>query len=387
MSFLFTSESVSEGHPDKVCDAISDNLLDLFLSKEKTSRTAIETMATSNRVVLAGETSCPASVSHEEIEQTVRQTVKNIGYEQSDFNWQTLTIENHLHCQSADIALGVDKDGAGDQGIMFGYAKNEHGFNSAYMPLAISLSHQILQKLGNYRHNKTFKGLEPDAKSQVTVRYDNNGQAVGLEKIVVSTQHQENISLEEIRHIVKTCLSEVLPDGWMPEEHNLLVNPTGRFVIGGPEGDTGLTGRKIIVDTYGGYAPHGGGAFSGKDATKVDRSAAYMLRYLAKNIVAAGLADECLLQISYAIGVADPLSFYINTNHTAKVDEKAILTNIRQMVDLTPKGIINRLELQKPIYAPTAAYGHFGRAPENNGAFSWEKLDLVKDLKNAFNDR
>jgi len=387
MSFLFTSESVSEGHPDKVCDAISDNLLDLYLSKSPTARTAIETMATTDRVILAGETSCPSAVNNEEIEETVRRTIKNIGYEQPGFDWRTLQIENNLHCQSADIALGVDKNGAGDQGIMFGYAKNEQGFECSYMPLAISLSHQILQKLSAYRHQKTFNGLEPDSKSQVTVRYDNSGKAVGIEKIVVSTQHQENLSSEDVRHIVKTCLTEVLPDGWMPQDNSILINPTGRFVIGGPAGDTGLTGRKIIVDTYGGYAPHGGGAFSGKDATKVDRSAAYMLRYLAKNIVAAGLAEECLLQISYAIGIADPLSFYINTNHTAKVDENALLNTVRQMVDLTPKGIIKHLGLQKPIFAPTAAYGHFGRQPENNGAFSWEKLDLVKDLKNAFNCR
>ncbi len=386
MNILFTSESVSEGHPDKVCDAISDALLDLFLSHEKTSRTAIETMATTNRVILAGETACPVVISPEQISETVRQTIKNIGYEQNGFNWKTVQIENYLHCQSADIALGVDRDGAGDQGIMFGYAKNEKGFNNHYMPAAISLAHQILQKLSNYRHQKVFEGLEPDAKSQVTVRYE-NGTAVGIDKIVVSTQHKEHLSQEAIRSIIKKALSEVLPNNWMPDDKNILINPTGRFVIGGPEGDTGLTGRKIIVDTYGGYAPHGGGAFSGKDATKVDRSAAYMMRYLAKNIVAAGLADECLLQISYAIGVADPLSFYINTNNTAKVEENAILNTLRQMVDLTPKGIIKHLALQQPIYSPTAAYGHFGHQAEDNGFFSWEKLDLIKDLKNAFNCR
>ena len=274
--------------------------------------------------------------------------------------------------------------GAGDQGIMFGYAKNEPGFDCCYMPLAIKLAHKILSNLSQARHRKEICGLGPDAKSQVTVEYDDNGHPVGIRKIVVSTQHSPDMTLNELRPLVKKYIAAALPDGWMPQDDNILINPTGRFVIGGPDGDCGLTGRKIIVDTYGGYAPHGGGAFSGKDATKVDRSAAYMLRYLAKNVVAAGLADECLLQASYAIGVSDPLSFYINTNNTAKVDEQRILTVLRELVDLTPCGLIKHLELQKPIYLPTSSYGHFGRVPGTDGTFSWERLTLQKELSDAF---
>ena len=293
-------------------------------------------------------------------------------------------IENYLHRQSPDIAAGVDRRGAGDQGIMFGYAKNELGFECDFMPLPIKLAHRILKNLSEARHLGQIPGIEPDSKSQVTVRYNDERQPVGIEKIVVSTQHRNELSLEQIRQIVMPLICRALPENWMPEEQNILINPSGRFVTGGPDGDTGLTGRKIIVDTYGGYAPHGGGAFSGKDATKVDRSAAYMLRYLAKNVVAAGLAEECLLQISYAIGIAEPLSLYINTNRTAKVDEQKILKTLREMTDLTPQGIIRRLKLQNPIYTPTAAYGHFGRQPRPDGCFSWEKLDLVEDLKHAF---
>ena len=383
MNYLFTSESVYEGHPDKVCDQISDALTDLYLSRDSQARTAIETLATTNKVVISGETSSSAFVSKEEIEQTVRSTIKKIGYNQKNFSWQSVEIQNFLHTQSSDIALGVDRNGAGDQGIMFGYAKKEEGFESEYMPLPIYLSHRILQSLSSSRHLGDFKGLEPDAKSQVTLEYEKN-KPVAVRKIVVSHQHNENLKQEELSNIIKTHLEQVLPQGWMPEEKDILINPTGRFVIGGPDGDTGLTGRKIIVDTYGGSAPHGGGAFSGKDPTKVDRSAAYMLRYLAKNIVAAGLADSCLLQISYAIGIAEPLSLFIDCRGTNKVDEQKLLQILPQLVDLTPKGIIKHLQLNKPIYEVTASYGHFGRLPQENGAFSWEKLDLTNELKRCF---
>lgn len=383
MKYLFTSEAVSEGHPDKVCDRISDTIVDLFLRHDKHARTAIEAMATTNKVVIAGETACGAYVSQEEIENAVRNAIREIGYDQKGFSWQTVNIENLLHHQSCDIALGVDNDGAGDQGIMFGYAKKEQGFDSCYMPLAIFLSNKMLEKLSAARHSGEIKGIEPDAKSQVTIEYQ-DGVPVGVKSVVLSTQHSERLSQDEVREIAKKYIAQSLPEGWMPDDKNILVNPTGRFVIGGPDGDTGLTGRKIIVDNYGGYAPHGGGAFSGKDATKVDRSAAYMLRYLAKNVVAAGLADECLLQLSYAIGIADPLSFYINCNRTAKVDEQKILKRLQEMLSLTPKGIIHHLDLKKPIYTPTSAYGHFGHEPLKSGTYSWEKLDLVEDLKNAF---
>lgn len=381
---LFTSESVSEGHPDKICDAVSDGLVDLFIGKDSNARTAIETLATTNKIVIAGETNSQAAVSAEELDHTVRETIRQIGYDQPNFNWKNLQIENLLHHQSADIALGVDNQGAGDQGIMFGFAKNEPGFDCCYMPLAIKLAHQILFNLSAFRHQNPGCGLGPDAKSQVTVAYEDN-RPVGIEKIVVSTQHHPELSIKQIQDLVLPAVRSALPSGWMPDLNNILINPTGRFVIGGPDGDTGLTGRKIIVDTYGGYAPHGGGAFSGKDPTKVDRSAAYMLRWLAKNIVAAGLADQCLLQISYAIGVANPLSFYINTNQTCRVDEQKLLTVLPQLTDLTPQGIIKTLNLRRPIYLPTSSYGHFGRQPQDNGTFSWEKLNLVEDLKNAFN--
>ena len=315
MQQFFTSESVSEGHPDKVCDQISDAVVDLFLRADPRSRTAIETLATTNQVVIAGETKCNEYISAEMIEQTVRDTIRRIGYDQKGFSWQTVKIKNYLHHQSCDIALGVDRDGAGDQGIMFGYAKKEKGFDSDYMPLAIYWADRILQNLAQARHSGEIIGIEPDAKSQVTLEYDEDGTPKGIKTIVLSTQHNENLSQEEVRRIACRYVEQTLPAGWMPADKDILINPTGRFVIGGPDGDTGLTGRKIIVDTYGGYAPHGGGAFSGKDPTKVDRSAAYMLRYLAKNIVAAGLADECLLQISYAIGLAEPLSLYLSLIH------------------------------------------------------------------------
>ena len=384
MSTLFTSESVSEGHPDKVCDAISDSLLDLHLQKDANARCAIETMATTNRVIIAGETSSVSQPLTEEIENTICNTIKNIGYQQEGFDWKNVVIENYLHRQSADIALGVDKQGAGDQGIMFGYAKKEIGFDTEFMPLPIYLSHRILHTLSCLRKTNPSCGLGPDAKSQVTVEYNNSGKAIALPKMVVSTQHSEELSLEDVKALVYQAIEQTIPAELLPHKDNILINPTGRFVIGGPDGDAGLTGRKIIVDTYGGYAPHGGGAFSGKDPTKVDRSAAYMLRYLAKNIVAAGLAEECLLQISYAIGVAEPLSLYINTNHTAKVAETDIIQWLEKNIDLTPAGIINHLQLRTPIYTPTAAYGHFGRTHQNNGAFSWEKIDLIKDLQYDF---
>lgn len=383
MKYLFTSESVSEGHPDKICDQISDSLVDLHLSKDPTARTAIETMATTNRVIIAGETRSSAQISAEEIENTVRQCVKNIGYDQEGFSWRNLKITNLLHCQSEDIARGVEINGAGDQGIMFGYAKKEPGFQNEYMPLPVFFAHRILKELAHARKNKTVCDLEPDAKSQVTVEYE-NGIAVGIRKIVVSSQHRPELSVNDVRDIIKPYIRKSLPDGWMPADENILVNPTGRFVIGGPDGDCGLTGRKIIIDTYGDSAPHGGGAFSGKDPTKVDRSAAYMLRYLAKNIVAAGLADECLLQVSYAIGVADPLSLYINCNNSCKVDEQTLLKTLKEMVDLTPQGIIKHLDLCRPVYTPTASYGHFGRAAGENGSFSWEKTDLTGELKKCF---
>ncbi len=380
MKYLFTSESVSEGHPDKVCDQISDTVLDTYLQHDKYARVALETMATTNRVIIAGETRSNVEIPETVIEDAIRSCIKNIGYDQAGFSWKNVQITNLVHGQSADIALGVDINGAGDQGIMFGYAKKEQGFETEYMPLAMHLSNRILENLAIARHSKEISGLEPDAKSQVTLEYD-RGIATGVKKIVVSTQHSADLSQADIRDIVTKYIAKSLPDGWMPKNEDILINPTGRFVIGGPDGDTGLTGRKIIVDNYGGYAPHGGGAFSGKDPTKVDRSAAYMLRYLAKNIVAAGLCDECTLQLSYAIGIAEPLSLFMDCKGTNKVDENCILQKIKELVDLTPRGIINHLNLRQPIYARTAAYGHFGRKPQADGGFSWEKLDLVEEFK------
>ncbi len=373
--YTFTSESVSEGHPDKVCDAISDAIVDLFLSKDSKSRCAIEVMATTNLVVIAGETKCNAEVTKQEVEDIVRKTVKTIGYDQKGFSWQTLTVKNYLHHQSSDIALGVDSDGAGDQGIMFGYAKKEKGYDTNYMPMPIYLAHKILKNLAKARHNKDIFGIEPDAKSQVSVIFEDD-KPVGIDNIIVSTQHQENLSLDDVRAIVLDIIKQSVPQELMPAENKIFVNPTGRFVIGGPDGDTGLTGRKIIVDTYGGTAMHGGGAFSGKDPTKVDRSAAYMMRYLAKNIVAAGLADRCMLQVSYAIGKKEPMSLWLNCLDSNHVEEQKIIDAIYKIVDLTPQGIIKHLDLLKPIYSKTVAYGHFGR-----DGFNWEKLDLVEDFK------
>jgi S-adenosylmethionine synthetase len=381
-TYLFTSESVSAGHPDKVCDQISDLLVDMYLEQDPESRLAIETMATTNRVIIAGEHRSKADISNEEIEEAIRDLVAEIGYAQKGFDYRKLKISNYMHAQSADIALGVDSscdkdEGAGDQGIMFGYACSE---TESYIPATLHYSHRILQNLHRLRIEKYQDLLGPDAKSQVTLRFE-NGVPVKAEKIVVSTQHSEDASLETVRSLVMEVLSDSLPSGWLPNEKDILVNPTGRFVIGGPDGDTGLTGRKIIVDTYGGAAPHGGGAFSGKDPTKVDRSAAYMMRYLAKNIVAAGLAKRCTLQVAYAIGTAEPLSLYLSTRKTGIVPDELILDWLKQNIDLRPCAIRKKLQLNRPIYLRTAAYGHFGRSCQDDGGFSWEKLDLVDSLK------
>lgn len=382
----FTSESVSEGHPDKVSDQISDAIVDLFLSRDPTAKVAVETMTTTNRVVLAGEvrTNNGTEVTHAEMNQAARDVVKRIGYEQDGFHWEKMTVDNYVHGQSAEIAQGVeagqglyDEEGAGDQGIMFGYATNE---TPEMMPATLVYSHQILQKLAALRHSGAQSALEPDAKSQVTLQYDGS-VPVGVNALVVSHQHKDSASLEELREIIRPVVKEVLPEGWFPDEDKFYVNPTGRFVIGGPDGDAGLTGRKIIVDTYGGAAPHGGGAFSGKDPSKVDRSAAYATRYLAKNVVAAGLAERCDIQVSYAIGVAQPLSLYVDTFSTGEVSEEVIAKKLRELMDLSPRGIRNHLGLEKPIYGTSAAYGHFGRKPGPNGEFSWEKTDLIDELK------
>ncbi len=385
-SYLFTSESVSEGHPDKVSDRISDVVVDTYISKDPNSRVGCETLTTTNKVVLAGEVRGP-SISSEELISKVRECIKDIGYEQKGFHWQNCQIDNLLHEQSADIAMGVDsgsnKDqGAGDQGIMFGYACKE---TESLMPAPIDYSHKILLKMADARKNKGVSELEPDSKSQVTMKYE-NGKPSKVTSLVISTQHKANLSPGDIKEIVKPYVYECIPghllEGLKDEE--FYVNPTGNFVIGGPDGDAGLTGRKIIVDTYGGAAPHGGGAFSGKDPSKVDRSAAYAARYVAKNIVAAELADQCIIQLSYAIGVSKPLSIYVNTNGTNKVDETKIEKIIPELFDLSPRGIIEHLKLKNPIYVPTSAYGHFGRIPTSEGHFTWEKIDFADDLKKAF---
>ena len=387
--YIFTSESVSEGHPDKVCDRISDTILDAFLAEEPEARVACETFATTNRVVIGGEVGLSDQSKLTEymnaVPDLVRGAIKDIGYEQDKFHWNTVEITNLLHEQSAHIAQGVDAtadkdEGAGDQGIMFGYATNE---TEALMPAPIQYAHAILRRLAEVRKNGTEPALGPDAKSQLSIQY-RDGKPVGVTSLVLSTQHlDETLSSNDVRAIVEPYIREVLPEGWLTDATEWWINPTGKFVIGGPDGDAGLTGRKIIVDTYGGAAPHGGGAFSGKDPTKVDRSAAYASRYLAKNVVAAGLADKCTIQLSYAIGVAKPLSIYANTYGTNTVDEAAIERAVAQAVDLTPRGIRTHLGLNKPIYARTAAYGHFGRAPEADGGFSWEQTDLVEKLKKA----
>ncbi|HJS31161.1 MAG TPA: methionine adenosyltransferase [Alphaproteobacteria bacterium] len=389
--FVFTSESVSEGHPDKVCDRISDSVVDAFLDADPFSRVACETLVTTNRIVIAGEVRGPRAlvdrsgkVKVDRIEKIARRAVKEIGYEQKGFHWKTAKVTVLLHGQSADIAVGVDAkgnkdEGAGDQGIMFGYACNE---TPELMPAPIQFAHNILRAMSEARHSGKEKNFGPDAKSQVTLRYV-DGKPVGATAIVVSTQHSDKIDQDTVREIVRPYVLRTLPEGWMCDEEHFYVNPTGRFVIGGPDGDAGLTGRKIIVDTYGGAAPHGGGAFSGKDPTKVDRSAAYAARYLAKNVVAAGLAGRCVIQLSYAIGVSRPLSVYVDTQGTGRVDEAKLSKTLQQLIDLSPRGIREHLELNKPIYARTSSYGHFGRAPEKDGGFSWEKTDLVPQLKSA----
>lgn len=383
-SYIFTSESVSEGHPDKVCDRVSDAIVDLFLSKDPEARVACETLTTTNQIILAGEVRCAGAISDDEIEAAARNAVRDIGYEQAGFHWEKSALQNFLHEQSTDIAAGVDagtgtftEEGAGDQGIMFGYATDE---TPELMPAPIQFSHEILKRMAAVRKSGERPEFEPDAKSQVTLRYE-NGVPVGATSVVVSTQHKDGYSPADIRELVRPIVADVLPEGWFPPEEEFYVNPTGNFVIGGPDGDAGLTGRKIIVDTYGGAAPHGGGAFSGKDPTKVDRSAAYACRWLAKNVVAAGLSKKCTIQVSYAIGVAKPLSLYVDLHGTGNIAEARLEDALMQIADLSPRGIRTRLQLNRPIYARTAAYGHFGRTPDNDGGFSWEKTDLVDELK------
>jgi S-adenosylmethionine synthetase len=391
-NYLFTSESVSEGHPDKVCDRISDEIVDLFFREGAKFgvdpyqiRVAAETLATTNRVVIAGEVRGPA-IPKEQIVDVARKAIKSIGYEQAGFHWQNADVEVLLHAQSADIAQGVDAagnkdEGAGDQGIMFGYAVRE---TPDLLPAPIYYAHKILEDLAHARHTGKEKGLGPDAKSQVTLRYE-NGKPVEATQIVLSHQHtDENLTPQDIRAIVEPYILDALPAGFVTKETVWHVNPTGKFHIGGPDGDAGLTGRKIIVDTYGGAAPHGGGAFSGKDPTKVDRSAAYAARYLAKNIVAAGLADRATLQLSYAIGVAEPLSIYVDLHGTGQVPEDKLEALLPQIMRLSPRGIREHLQLNKPIYARTSAYGHFGRTPDEEGGFSWERADLADALKAHF---
>jgi S-adenosylmethionine synthetase len=387
--YLFTSESVSEGHPDKVADRISDTVLDAFLAADPYARVACETLVTTNRVVLAGETRGPATITHELLAHLTRLAIQDIGYEQEGFHWAKADIAVHLHSQSSDIAQGVDSagnkdEGAGDQGIMFGYACRE---TETLMPAPLYYAHEILRTVRDLRKagDRAVAGLLPDAKSQVTLRYV-DGKPVGATSVVVSTQHEAGLEQTEVKRLLWPLVESVLPKGWMPPEAEFHVNPTGNFVIGGPDGDCGLTGRKIIVDTYGGAAPHGGGAFSGKDPTKVDRSAAYACRYLAKNVVAAGLADRCTLQISYAIGVSRPLSVYVDLHGTGKdVDETRLEKTLRDTLNLSPRGIREHLRLNRPIYVPTSAYGHFGREPdESKGTFTWEKTDLVPVLQAAF---
>jgi len=383
-NYLFTSESVSEGHPDKVCDRISDAVVDLYLAAEPHSRVACETLVTTNRIVLAGEVRGPESVTPQNIEDAARRAVREIGYEQEGFHWKNAEFQNYLHEQSADIAMGVDADadsdkdeGAGDQGIMFGYACRE---TEPLMPAPIFYSHRILHEMAKARHSGRTPELGPDAKSQVTLVYE-DGKPVRADSIVVSTQHSEDASQERIEEIVRGVVDEVMPMGWVSGDTKFYTNPTGRFVIGGPDGDAGLTGRKIIVDTYGGAAPHGGGAFSGKDPTKVDRSAAYAARYLAKNVVAAGLAEKCTLQVAYAIGVSQPLSLYADLHGTGSIAEEDLENVLRKVMDLSPRGIREHLGLSRPIYERTSSYGHFGRQPDNDGGFSWERLDLVEPIR------
>ena len=391
-SYLFTSESVSEGHPDKVSDRISDEIVDLYFAEGQRAgidpwdiRVAAETLTTTNTVVIAGETRGPETITKDWVAHVARMAIKDIGYEQAGFHWQKADVRVLLHSQSADIAQGVDAagnkdEGAGDQGIMFGYACRE---TPELMPAPIFYSHKILELISQARHSNSEKILGPDSKSQVTVRYE-DGKPVAVTQIVVSQQHLvEDMSSKQVRELVEPYVRRALPEDWITDDTVWHINPTGKFFIGGPDGDCGLTGRKIIVDTYGGAAPHGGGAFSGKDPTKVDRSAAYAARYLAKNVVSAGLADRCSIQLAYAIGVAQPLSIYVDTYGTNKVDEAKIEVGIGEVMDLSPRGIRTHLGLNKPIYARTSAYGHFGRTPDAEGGFSWEKTDLAEQLKSA----
>jgi S-adenosylmethionine synthetase len=387
--YLFTSESVSEGHPDKVADRISDTVLDAYLSADPFSRVACETLVTTNRIILAGEVRGPENVTTDKLVDLARQAVRDIGYDQEGFSWRNAVVECHLHAQSPEIAMGVDAagnkdEGAGDQGIMFGYACRE---TPELMPAPLYYAHLILRRVRDLRRagDDAVRGLLPDAKSQVTLRYV-DGKPVGCTSIVVSTQHEEGLEQAEIKRMLRPIVEGLLPPGWMCPDGEFYVNPTGKFVIGGPDGDCGLTGRKIIVDTYGGAAPHGGGAFSGKDPTKVDRSAAYACRYLAKNVVAAGLADRCTIQVSYAIGVSKPLSVYFDLHGTGRdVEEEKLARVVGEMVNLSPRGIREHLRMNRPIYAPTSAYGHFGRSPdEAAGTFTWERTDLVDELKRAF---
>ena len=388
-NYIFTSESVSEGHPDKVCDRISDAVLDAFLAQEPEARVACETFATTNRVIIGGEVGLSDKIKLTKfingVEDIVRDCVKDIGYEQEKFHHRTVEVTNLLHEQSAHIAQGVNAsgnkdEGAGDQGIMFGYATRE---TPELMPAPIQYSHAILHRLAQVRKNGQEPTLGPDAKTQLSVKYE-SGKPVGVSSIVLSTQHlDENMTSRDVRDVVEPYIRETLPEGWIGKETQWHVNPTGKFFIGGPDGDAGLTGRKIIVDTYGGSAPHGGGAFSGKDPTKVDRSAAYAARYLAKNIVAAELAEKCSIQLSYAIGISKPLSIYVDTFGTGQVASKALETAIAETIDLSPRNIREHLQLNKPIYQRTAAYGHFGRSPDQDGGFSWERTDLVEALTSA----
>lgn len=376
--YLFTSESVAKGHPDKLCDQISDLILDAYLREDPESHTGIEVLATTNRVIIAGEVKGPSYIL-KDIEGKIRHHIQTLGYDQEGFHHEKLAFHNFIHAQSPDIARGVDRpfhddEGAGDQGIMFGFACLE---TDTLMPAALYWSHRILEQLESLRHSRYPKELGPDAKSQVTLSYE-NGKVIGAQTIVLSTQHHPDVSIDDVRSYVVPMIKETLPEGWCTDQTEFLINPTGRFVIGGPDGDTGLTGRKIIVDTYGGAAPHGGGAFSGKDPTKVDRSAAYMARYLAKNIVAAGIADRCLLQLSYGIGIARPLSLYVDFEGTGRVPEERVEKAILDHFPLTPYSIRSHLNLNRPIYLPTASFGHFGRLPSEEGHFSWEKCDCVE---------
>lgn len=395
--YLFTSESVSEGHPDKICDRISDAIVDAYLERDQGAafaRCGVETLVTTNYVTIAGETRSQAGceVSHEEMEALARAAIKDIGYDQENFHWEKADVQVVVHGQSEHIAQGVDSDGnakdegAGDQGLMFGYACRETDVVSpnVLMPAPLHFSHEILRSLADARHSGAISGIGPDSKSQVTLEYV-DGKPVRATSIVVSTQHGEELSQADVRELVRPFVMNVLPDeSWMCPEEEFYVNPTGTFIIGGPDSDAGLTGRKIIVDTYGGASPHGGGAFSGKDPSKVDRSAAYATRYLAKNIVAAGLADKCTIQVAYAIGISKPLSVYVETHGTGVEPDEQIALAVQKCMDLTPRGIREHLQLNKPIYTPTAAYGHFGRTPTDAGHFSWERTDLVEALKAAF---